>query len=344
MSGRSITDSVLRDTVQTRRVAESIPTLRRALVFGASGQIGSSLLTLLHAEGIAVRAVSRRPHAHANTAGLQWMTADLNHADVQPITAAQLDQPSAGGDLSRVRAQSQLPRDCDVVFSLGPLDAFARWQDRAGPVAPRVVAFGSTSMHSKHASSDQVERDLSRNLGAAEDILMNFGARHGVAVSILRPTLVYGCGRDRTLTRIATMARRHGAFMLPRSATGLRQPVHVEDLSIAALACARHAICGGRAYDVPGGEVVGYREMVSRVFGSLQPKPRLVSVPDWVFRASLRVANTLGALGDAGRGVLERLDQDLVFDNEPARRDFSYAPRAFHCDAAMFEPTQQFFR
>ncbi len=290
---------------------------RRALVFGATGQIGCALLPLLHAEGIAVRAVSRQPPHDAEAAGLQWIRADLEHPE------------------------AQVPHDCDVIFSLGPLDAFSRWQERVGPIAPRVVAFGSTSIATKNASSDAAERALAQRLRTAEDKLMTFAASHAISMSILRPTLVYGCGRDRTLTRIAALARRHGLFALPRSAIGLRQPVHVDDLAAAALACARQPNCGGRAYDLPGGETVCYRDMVARVLAAFQPRPRLLSLPDGVFRLLLRSASAFGALGDAGRGVVDRLDQDLVFDAAAAHTDFRYAPRAFDCDARMFELSVQ---
>ncbi|MEO5596571.1 MAG: nucleoside-diphosphate sugar epimerase [Lysobacteraceae bacterium] len=325
-------DDALHDPDRIGRATEPSRTFRRALVFGATGQIGDALLPLLYAKGVAVRAVSRRPQPAADAPGLQWIRSDLEQANLEPANSGSAD--SYGSD--RSEGCALLPRDCDVIFSLGPLDAFARWQDRAGPIAPRVVAFGSTSVRTKDASTDHAERELATRLRAAEDSLLAFGARHRIAVSILRPTLVYGCGRDRTLSRIAALARRHGVFMLPSSAIGLRQPVHVDDLAAAAVACARQAQCADRAYDVPGGEAVGYREMVSRVLGSLQPKPRLLTVPDWLFRATVRVANALGTLGDAGRGVVDRLDQDLVFDADPAHRDFGYAPRAFQCDRAMF--------
>lgn len=329
-------DRDLHDPDRLGRANEPSHTLRRALVFGATGQIGAALLPLLHAEGVAVRAVSRRSQPAADAPGLQWIRSDLEQANLDQANSDSAESYES----ERTEGCAPLPRDCDVIFSLGPLDAFARWQERAGPIAPRVVAFGSTSVRTKDASTDQAERELATRLRAAEDSLMAFGARHRIAVSILRPTLVYGCGRDRTLSRIAALARRHGVFMLPRSAIGLRQPVHVDDLATAAVACARQTQCADRAYDVPGGEAVGYRDMVSRVLGSLQPKPRLLTVPDWLFRATVRVANAMGAIGDAGRGVMDRLDQDLVFDAAPAHRDFGYAPRAFQCDAAMFGPAQ----
>ncbi|UXA51711.1 hypothetical protein M0D45_13320 [Xanthomonas prunicola] len=46
----------------------------------------------------------------------------------------------------------------------------------------------------------------------------------GASATVLLPTMVYGAGRDKTLTQIAGLAQRTGAFVLPANATGLRQP------------------------------------------------------------------------------------------------------------------------
>ena len=284
------------------------------LVFGASGQLGDALLPMLRDARCDVLAVSRQQHA--DRAGLRWIVGALD------------DKTSP-------------PNSCDVVFSLGPLDAFARWQERFGAFAPRVVAFGSTSIATKTGSGDPAERDVAARLRAAEDALFAFGARNKVAVTVLRPTLVYGRGRDRTLTRIAAVARRFGMFALPRNANGLRQPVHVDDLAAAALAASTSPDTGGRGYDLPGGETLAYREMVARTLAVLSPRPRLLRLPSVLFRLAVAGAQRLGAIDAVGPAMLARLDADLVFDASDARRDIGYAPRAFAPDAAMFSAGSQ---
>ncbi len=279
------------------------------LVFGASGQLGDALLPMLRDAGCDVLAVSR--YQHPDCDGLHWIIGALDEATFPP-------------------------EDCDVVFSLGPLDAFARWQERVGAFAPRVVAFGSTSIATKTGSGDAAERDVAARLRVAEDALFAFGARNKIAVTVLRPTLVYGRARDRTLTRIAALARRYGVFALPRNATGLRQPVHVDDLAAAALAASTSPRAGGRAYDLPGGETLAYREMVARTLAVLTPRPRLLRLPWVLFRLAVAGAKRFGAIDAVGPAMLARLDADLVFDASEARRDLGYAPRAFKPDAAMF--------
>ena len=282
-----------------------------ALVFGGSGQIGRPLLARLPGAGWAVLALSRG--AQPPLAGVRWQVGEL-------------------------AATGPLPPAVDAIFSCGPLDGFAQWYARAAPACRRVIAFGSTSVEVKRDSADAAERDVAARLRAAEETLFAAAAARGADATVLRPTLVYGSGRDATLTRIAALARRLHGFALPRDARGLRQPVHVDDLAAAAIACLDVSATHGRAYALPGGETMPYREMVARVLDSLPERPRLWTLPPPLFRALLAPARLAGLASGFGDGALARMREDLAFDDGPARRDFGYAPRAFAPTAAMFTP------
>ena len=283
--------------------------MKRALVFGASGQIGAPLLERLNDAGWRVYAVSRQERSDAP--GRHWLRGEFGHVE-------------------------GLPDVVDAVFSCGPLDLFARWHAQANLRCPRVVAFGSTSAATKHGSEDEHERDIARRLLAAEASVFEKCEQRGAAATILRPTLVYGAGRDQTLTRIAQLAQRWGRFVLPRRSEGLRQPVHVHDLATAALASCGAAPAQGRSYDLPGGETLPYRDMVRRLLACLTPPPALIELPMPLFRAGLAAAQARGIAADLTSEAVQRMRQDLVFDPAPAQRDFGYAPRGFKPEARMF--------
>lgn len=279
---------------------------RTALVFGASGQIGQALLARLAVEGWRVFAVSRMPRPQAGR--VTWLTGGF-----------------AGVD--------GLPDAVDVVFSTGPLDGFAQWYARGQVATRRVVAFGSTSLDTKQASADAYERDIVARLQAAERIVFDTALVNGAAATLLRPTLVYGAGRDQTLARIAAMGRRMGFFVLPRGADGKRQPVHVDDLAHAAREVVDAPATHGRAYALPGGETLAYREMVARTLAALDPPAKLREVPMPVFKVLLGLARVAGLMRGLTDDAVARMREDLVFDAAPAFHDFGYTPRSFIVDA-----------
>lgn len=279
--------------------------MRTALVFGASGQIGEALLARLDARDWQVFAVSRTPRPPSTN--VRWLRGEFAAID-------------------------GLPGAVDVIFSTGPLDGFAQWYARELVATPHVVAFGSTSLDTKQASGDAYERDIVARLQAAEQLVFDTASATGASATLLRPTLVYGAGRDQTLARIAAMARRMGFFVLPRGAEGRRQPVHVDDLAAAALAVVDAPATHGQAYALPGGETLAYREMVVRTLAALDPPATLWQLPMPVFRAVLSFARMAGAMRGLSDDAVARMREDLVFDATPARNDFGYAPRAFIVD------------
>lgn len=285
--------------------------MRHALVFGGSGQIGEPLIDRLHDHGWRITAVSRR--VRGDQPGVHWLQGDLTAVD-------------------------GLPRAVDAIFSCGPLDAFGAWYARSRIEAPRVVAFGSTSIEVKRGSSDPEERAVAQRLREGEGRVFETAAAHGAHATLLRPTLVYGTGHDRTLSRIAATARRWGRLLLPRNAHGLRQPVHVDDLAATAFAAVSAEAAHGKAYALPGGETLSYRDMVARVLACLQPPPRLVEVPSPVFELALAVAQLGGHASGLGQAAVARMRSDLVFDPAPAQRDLGHAPRTFQPRASMFRP------
>lgn len=230
----------------------------------------------------------------------------------------------------------RLPKQVDAIFSLGPLDHFSYWYAETSLIAPRVIAFGSTSLETKQESEDQPEREVATRLRDAEARIFEAARQRQAGATVLRPTLVYGAGRDKTLTRIASLARRTGFFVLPNGANGLRQPVHVQDLADAALAAIDAGSAHGRSYALPGGETLAYAEMVKRTLASLQPPARLIRVPTPLFNAVLAGAHAFGKMQSLGRAAVARMQEDLVFDVEPARRDFGYSPRKFQPTEGMF--------
>lgn len=274
------------------------------LVFGASSQIGHFLLPRLLADGEQVLALSRQPRKPQPD--LFWLRGQLP-ADVPALPPL------------------------SAIISFGPLQAFADWVART-PLAhaPRVVATSSMSAESKRDSSVPAERELSRQLRAGEVALADACARQDCAWTVLRPTLIYGAGLDKSLTPIARRALRLRVFPLP-VARGLRQPVHADDLAQAVLAALDCQAAAGRVLAIGGGERLTAGSMFARVRDSLQHTTLPVPLPAWLLRSARHVS-------PRWRGPLTRLDTDLIADNEEMQRLLGIHPRGFAPDAATWSP------
>jgi nucleoside-diphosphate-sugar epimerase len=196
-----------------------------------------------------------------------------------------------------------------------------------------LVALSSTSRFTKIGSSYSNERTLARRLAAAEEQVSAWAVRRNVACTILRPTLIYGSGRDRNIAEIAAFIRRFGFFPVLGSACGLRQPVHVEDVAAACAAALAAPAAVVRAYNISGSEVLPYREMVSRVFKALDRTERLVPVPLTAIRAGVALTQLLPRFRHWSPSMAERMNLDMVFDHSDAERDLRFRPRPFHLSA-----------
>ena len=269
------------------------------LVTGLSGQLGQAL----RRRGLpaAALALSRQPQAAVE--GIEWRQGGLEAIDVSEVF--------------------------DAALSLGPLDAFAAAVADGRVRAGRIVAFGSTSVHVKGDSPDAAEQAVARRLAEAEASLRDACRRRCTPLFLLRPTLVWGMGRDATVSRVVALARRWPLLPLPLDAPGLRQPVHALDLADAALAALSADAATAGAYDLPGGERLPFGEMLRRSVRVAAPRCRPVPLPTALLAGSARLLPRL-------RGPLSRLRADLVFDDAPARAALAWSPLGYRPTADDF--------
>lgn len=276
--------------------------MTRPLVIGATGMVGGMILRRLQEAGARPIGLSRRPPANAESVG--WIAADLTEM--------------------RTAALPQL----QTVFATAPAPKLARAIPAlAAAGARRLVAFTSTSLETKKDSSDAAEREMIRIWAQGERDVMAECDRHAIAWTILRPTLIYAEGLDENVSRIAGLIRRFRFFPLAGDGKGLRQPVHADDLAAAALAAAAREQCNGKVYDLSGGEILSYREMVGRIFDGLGMPRRVVPVPAWLWRTGLPFA--LPFFPGLKGTMVDRMAKDMTFDSSAAAEDLGWSPRAF---------------
>jgi len=275
------------------------------LVLGGTGQVGEGIVRRLVVADRETIAIRHRHESPLRGPSLRWVDGDI-----------------------RDRSFDIAGLGCETVISVVSLWALPpRLPELVEGGLRRLVCFGSTSLHGKRGTQNPAEQAMVRHLAEAEEAIADQCRTADVAWTILRPTLIYGKGRDRNVASVARFIARTGFYPIAPPAAGLRQPVHAEDLAEAAVAVVDVPETFGRAYDIGGAETLIYREMIGRIFDIMERPRRLIPVP--------ALAPLVGALGRAtGRSALNadmvrRMNRDLAFDDGTAARDFGYTPRPF---------------
>ena len=286
---------------------------KRIGVLGASSFAGRQTLKQLVAHGYEVIAFSRVRQTDASDVGVIWSQLP----DGKSV-------PTPGGPIEEWLCFAPIWVMTDF-FSL--LQASG---------VRRIVAFSSTSRFTKAAgagSQNPAENALAERLASGEDALSQWAKSQSVDWIVLRPTLIYGLDQDRNLSEIAKFIKKFGFFPLLGAASGKRQPIHVDDVAAAAVAAIQSARPCNRAYNISGGEVLTYREMVSRIFLALRKSPRFLHVPLLAFGVGVRCMRVFPRYRHWTVSMAERMNHDQVFTHTEAARDFGFSARPFNFDA-----------
>jgi nucleoside-diphosphate-sugar epimerase len=218
----------------------------------------------------------------------------------------------------------------DILISLAPLpsiDVVVKMAKALG--AKRIIAFGSTGRFSKIGSTSAIEREFVHQQERAERLFLDQCEALGIEWTLFRPTMIYGANADLNVSFIKLMINRFGFFPIPFGAKGSRQPVHVDDLASACILALAHKETCNKAYNLGGGEVLDFPDLVKRIFRAEQKNPILVPIPMILFFILIAIARQLPKTAFVRKEMVERMFQDMVIDNKPAMMDFGYSPRAF---------------
>ena len=274
--------------------------MTRILVTGGSSVVGDYLLPRLAAVGHACTTLSRTQRDEAG-----WRRVDA----------------------ARERVWDAASEGTGALIHLAPLTLIARVLPGAPASLQHVVAIGTTSVYTKGDSSAAKDRELVQQQRAAEQLLAEFCATRGIVYTLFRPTLVYDGLRDKNIARIARIIRTLRFFPVASPGTGLRQPLHADDLAAACVAALEAR--GSHAYELGGGEVLSYRAMLERIFEAQGRRPRVLPLPAGLYRAAIAAARVLPRYHSLTPAVADRMNQDMVFDSSAAMHDLGLKPRGF---------------
>lgn len=273
------------------------------LLTGASSQVGLFAIPRLIEAGFEVLAISRKgkPEAYPSFENVAWLTGP------DALEAAEA---------------------CQHLISAGPLELAQKFLT-AGLQLQSAVVFSSSSVASKQESSNTRERDQMQALLALETKLQTIASKRDIKLVIFRPTLIYGCGLDTNISRLANWIRRFGFMPVNGKANGLRQPVHADDLASVAVSALQSKSDLPAVLFLTGGETLTYADMLERIFKALGRPARIVHLPQWLFVLMVKLAGMVKTGTGINSEMVKRQKLDLVFDDRQARELLGYDPRPF---------------
>lgn len=281
--------------------------IRNVLVFGAHSDVGSCLLPCLADAGWSIYGFTRNRRRTNEETRVTWVTA----ADFKETALA---------------SGIEIP----IVISLMPIWALPDYQQILDSVqANTLIAFSSSSIVNKATSTSKNERRIASLLQQGEAWTNDEFARDNRSALIFRPTMIYGGTHNRNVNRLARLIGVFRFFLLAGNGAGRRQPVHAEDLAQLCLRCLQNRQPGARTYLLAGGETLCYREMIERIFSSSGLTPRILTLPTFLMRGIVWILRWLPNQNDLTPEMVERMEQDLCYDDREAVNELGWHPRGF---------------
>lgn len=303
----------------------------KALVTGATGFLGATIVARLRSEGIAVRALVRSEGARC----------DVDERVV--------------GDLCDEAARARAVDGVDWVLHAGArVSTSGTWEEfeatnvraterliaqAAGAGVRRIVHVSSLSVYgvphegaviTEDSPYDDaaVERGLYARSKLAADRLASAAAAAGAPVVIVRPGLLYGPGRRPPLARRSMAV---GPVRVLLASRAYRLPLaYVDNVADAIVLAAHSERAQGRAYTIVDVHVrqADYARLYRQVSGE---RWWPVYTPLIALRAAVAGAETVAALvgrsAPITRHQLERTVRSATFSTDRARAELAWTPR-----------------
>ena len=303
----------------------------RVLVTGATGFAGSHLARALALRGYQVRAFQRAAPRKPDAPGIEVAMGDLR----DPAAVARcVDGIDVVYHIAAIYRQAGVPRD---VYRAVNATSVGRLVEAAAAAGVRRVVHCSTVGVHGDIEHPPANEDAPLKPGdvyqetklEGERLARDAGARHGIEVTIVRPSGIYGPGDRRLLKLFRGVAR--GRWITLGSGKIYYHLTYIDDLVEGFRLCGEHPSAANQTYILAGGEVTTLNDlvaMVADVAGVPAPTVHLPVWPFWIAGALCEaVCPPLGLEPPLYRRRVDFFTKSRAFDISRAQRDVGFAPQ-----------------
>ena len=268
-------------------------------VTGATGYTGRFVVDALRESGEELRClIHENRDGFENRIGIECVQGDLAHPDG---LAAMLRGTDALVSVAHLRYAPALIGAC-----------------REAGVS-RAVFFSSMWRFSKVMTPD-VEAVIAGESAVEQS---------GLAYTLLRPTMIYGPGDDRSISRLRAHLTRWHVMPIFGSGNRLVQPVYVSDVAQVVAGALRRSGAIGKAYNLAGAKAMPYGVMIdtlARLVGRAVMKvhiPQMLAIP-LAFLGGRLISNFPLRVDQ-----MKRMNEDRSADISDAISELGFAPLSF---------------
>ena len=313
--------------------------MRRALVTGATGLVGSHIVERLLKDGWTVRALVRSRSSWLESMGVEPVTGDV-------LDAASFARAATACDAIFHTAAAVTPSGGWEAFRRPNVDGTRHAIAAAESAGARLLHLSSVAVYgpegryrggSRGTDEDTTLGPLperafyARSKRESEELVMAAHAAGRVWATAVRPDVIYGRRDRQFVPRIAKILRFGVAPMIGEGRNTMAI-VHAANVADGAVLAATTDRAGGRAYNLANDFDVCVRDFYRLGGVGLGRHVRLLPVPQiaaqGLFSVGLFVLKlvTAGRLSVVSSGSLDFLVRDNPFNSDRARRELGWSP------------------
>jgi nucleoside-diphosphate-sugar epimerase len=305
----------------------------KVLVTGGTGFTGHNLSKTLLAEGVAVRLLVRSSKrvALADHPGLEVQEGDIRDPRAVEMAVAGVDK--VFNIAAMYRSASSVDQDYHDIHVTGTrhlLEAALRNGVRRFVHCSTVGVHGDVKVPPANEESPFAPADIYQRTKLEGELLAReFAEKNGMALSVIRPTAIYGPGD----TRLLKLFRLAAQPIIPVIGSGkiYYHMVYIDDLVRGFLLAAEKEEAVGQVFIIGGSENMILDQLLTTIAAILAKPDRKIHIPAWPFQlaGSLceKICIPLGVEPPIYRRRVDFFTKSRSFDIGKAQRLLGYAPQ-----------------
>lgn len=228
----------------------------------------------------------------------------------------------AFGDLSDYGSFLSALKDIDILVNIASLGLGCTSNIVSACIEAKIkrtIFFSTTGIFTKlNPKSKEIRIE-------AEELIKNSGLNY----TILRPTMIYGTGRDRNMCRLVSYLFKYPVIPVIGGGESLQQPVYVNDLAKAVLLTLCNPISIKKAYNVAGGKELTYNQVIDITAKILNKKVMKVHIPLFLCLFLLGIYEKISKNPKLKREQALRLNENKDFSIQNIENDLGYTALSF---------------